>query len=43
MHGYQLDPTTGPQDVSELFSAALAWASGGMISTPLDTLDGPVR
>ncbi len=36
MHGYQLDPTTGPQDVSELFSAALAWASGGMISTPLD-------
>jgi D-alanyl-D-alanine carboxypeptidase len=36
MHGYQLDPATGPQDVSELFSAALSWASGGMISTPLD-------
>ncbi len=36
MHGYQLDPAAGPQDVSELFSAALSWASGGMISTPLD-------
>jgi D-alanyl-D-alanine carboxypeptidase len=36
MHGYHLGAMLPPQDVSELFSAAQSWASGGMISSPLD-------
>jgi D-alanyl-D-alanine carboxypeptidase len=36
IHGYNLDPPKTPSDVSTLFSAALAWASGGIVSTPAD-------
>jgi D-alanyl-D-alanine carboxypeptidase len=36
LHGYELDPPKPPEDVSTLVSAAYSWASGGMISTPLD-------
>src|SRR5262249_41654547 len=35
-HGYALDPPNPPTDVSRLASAALSWASGGVISTPSD-------
>jgi D-alanyl-D-alanine carboxypeptidase len=35
-HGYMPDPPGPPEDVSELFSASGAWASGGIVSTPLD-------
>jgi D-alanyl-D-alanine carboxypeptidase len=35
-HGYDPDPPGPPEDVSELFSASGAWASGGIVSTPLD-------
>ncbi len=33
IHGYNVNPT---EDVSELFAAGWAWASGGIISTPAD-------
>jgi D-alanyl-D-alanine carboxypeptidase len=36
MHGYQPDPPGPPEDVSTLVSAAYAWASGGLVSTPAD-------
>ena len=36
LHGYQPDPPRPPEDVSSVFSAALAWASGGIVSTPID-------
>jgi len=36
MHGYQRDDTSVPEDVSELFAAGWAWASGGVVSTPED-------
>lgn len=36
MAGYDLDPPNPPTDVTTLASAAFSWASGGMISTPLD-------
>ncbi|WP_062645645.1 serine hydrolase domain-containing protein [Streptomyces maremycinicus] len=36
LHGYDMSDPASPQDVSELVSASGAWASGGIISTPLD-------
>ncbi|MFF4429469.1 serine hydrolase domain-containing protein [Streptomyces sp. NPDC001513] len=36
LHGYQIDPQTGPVDVSEAISASGAWAAGGIVSTPKD-------
>jgi D-alanyl-D-alanine carboxypeptidase len=36
LHGYQPDPPGPPEDVSTLISAAYAWASGGLVSTPAD-------
>ena len=36
IHGYQPDPPNPPQDVSTIISAAYAWASGGVVSTPAD-------
>src|SRR5262245_3911781 len=36
IHGYQRDDTSVPEDVSELFAAGWAWASGGVVSTPED-------
>jgi len=39
IHGYDVDPI---DDVSELFAAGWAWASGGIVSTPRD-LDRFIR
>lgn len=36
MHGYDVEPGSKPEDVSELINPAGAWASGGIVSTPLD-------
>jgi D-alanyl-D-alanine carboxypeptidase len=36
LHGYQPDPPNRPEDVSTSLSAAYAWASGGLVSTPAD-------
>lgn len=36
MHGYDVAPGEKPEDVSELINPAGAWASGGIVSTPLD-------
>lgn len=36
LHGYEIEPGKKPDDVSELLSASGAWASGGIVSTPLD-------
>jgi D-alanyl-D-alanine carboxypeptidase len=36
LHGYDVEPGKKPEDVSELLSASGAWASGGIVSTPLD-------
>ncbi|MEU3616275.1 serine hydrolase domain-containing protein [Streptomyces sp. NPDC006872] len=36
LHGYDMSDPASPQDVSELVSASGAWASGGIISTPVD-------
>jgi D-alanyl-D-alanine carboxypeptidase len=36
LHGYQPDPPNPPEDVSTSLSAAYAWASGGLVSTPAD-------
>ncbi len=36
MHGYDIEPGKPPEDVSELINPAGAWASGGIVSTPLD-------
>ena len=36
LHGYQPDPPGPDEDVSTLISAAYAWASGGLVSTPAD-------
>ena len=36
MHGYDVAPEKRPEDVSELINPAGAWASGGIVSTPLD-------
>jgi D-alanyl-D-alanine carboxypeptidase len=37
LHGYQLEPGHPAQDVSEAFTASVAWAAGGMVSSPADT------
>jgi D-alanyl-D-alanine carboxypeptidase len=34
--GYQADPPNPPEDVTGLFAAGWSWASGGIVSTPLD-------
>jgi D-alanyl-D-alanine carboxypeptidase len=36
LHGYQPGPSHQPEDVSTSLSAAYAWASGGIVSTPGD-------
>jgi D-alanyl-D-alanine carboxypeptidase len=36
VHGYERDDTGVPEDVSEVFAAGWAWASGGVVSTPVD-------
>ena len=36
LHGYDVEPGKHPEDVSEALSPAGAWASGGIVSTPLD-------
>jgi D-alanyl-D-alanine carboxypeptidase len=36
LHGYDIEPGKKPEDVSELINPAGAWASGGIISTPID-------
>jgi D-alanyl-D-alanine carboxypeptidase len=36
LHGYEVEPGKKPEDVSELLNPAGAWASGGIVSTPLD-------
>ena len=36
LHGYVIVPGTAPQDVSQALSPSGAWASGAIVSTPLD-------
>lgn len=36
IHGYDVQASQPPEDVSSLFSASLAWASGGVVSTPAE-------
>jgi D-alanyl-D-alanine carboxypeptidase len=36
MHGYDVLEGTPPFDTSEVINPALAWASGGIVSTPVD-------
>jgi D-alanyl-D-alanine carboxypeptidase len=36
IRGYDFDDMSAPEDVSELFAAGYAFASGGIVSTPLD-------
>lgn len=36
LHGYDVEPGKKPEDVSELINPAGAWASGGIVSTPID-------
>lgn len=36
LHGYDVEPGKQPEDVSEALNPAGAWASGGIVSTPLD-------
>ncbi len=36
IHGYALEPGHPPQDVTGVFAAGWAWASGGIVSTPGD-------
>jgi D-alanyl-D-alanine carboxypeptidase len=42
IHGYGVAPGEPPEDVSEIIAAGLAWASGGVVSTPAD-LDRFIR
>jgi D-alanyl-D-alanine carboxypeptidase len=37
MHGYGVAPRMAPEDVSHVINPALAWASGGIVSTAVDT------
>ncbi|MGO9079452.1 MAG: serine hydrolase domain-containing protein [Streptosporangiaceae bacterium] len=37
LHGYVTASGHRPQDVSQSFAASLAWAAGGMVSTPSNT------
>jgi D-alanyl-D-alanine carboxypeptidase len=36
LHGYQVEPGSPPEDVSTLLNPSGAWASGGIVSTPLE-------
>jgi D-alanyl-D-alanine carboxypeptidase len=36
VHGYDVNPPQQPADVSHLFAAGWAWASGGIVATPRD-------
>jgi len=36
IHGYDLEGSGPPEDISEIFASGWAWASGGIISTPND-------
>ena len=36
LHGYDVQPPTPPEDISEVLSASGVWASGGIVSTPSD-------
>ncbi|MET7733420.1 serine hydrolase domain-containing protein [Streptomyces sp. NPDC005402] len=36
LHGYDVSPSAGPQDVSEVIGMSGVWASGGIVSTPAD-------
>jgi D-alanyl-D-alanine carboxypeptidase len=36
LHGYTLEPNKPPDDDSELINPAGAWASGGIVSTPVE-------
>jgi D-alanyl-D-alanine carboxypeptidase len=36
LHGYDVEPGRAPQDISKLINPALAWASGGIVSTPTE-------
>jgi D-alanyl-D-alanine carboxypeptidase len=36
IHGYEIDDDEPPLDLSEIFAAGWAWASGGIVSTPAD-------
>jgi D-alanyl-D-alanine carboxypeptidase len=36
LHGYEISPHDPPEDVSEFINPALAWASGGIVSTAAD-------
>ena len=36
LHGYDVTPGQAPEDVSELLNPAGAWASGGIVSTPVE-------
>lgn len=38
LHGYDTGMPGAPEDVSTLFAAGWAWAAGGVVSTPADTL-----
>jgi len=36
IHGYDIEADTPPEDVSTVLNPGLAWASGGMLSTPAE-------
>lgn len=36
IHGYAVAPPAAPEDVTHVFAAGWAWASGGVVSTPRD-------
>jgi D-alanyl-D-alanine carboxypeptidase len=36
IHGYDLAPPAPPEDISTIFASGWAWASGGIVSTPVD-------
>ena len=36
VHGYEIEPGSPPEDVSTALSASGIWASGGIVSTPVD-------
>ena len=42
IHGYEMAPGQPPEDISEIVAAGLAYASGGVVSTPAD-LDRFIR
>jgi D-alanyl-D-alanine carboxypeptidase len=42
IHGYAREGTSALEDISEMFASGWAWASGGVVSTPLD-LNGFIR